>query len=90
MKRDDPRHGTRAGWVAHRREGKKPCRPCLDANAAYTREYRSKTSTWREQQRARDRAKQRLIERHRDEFQALYVEERTNDRNAKLLKGRAA
>ena len=31
MRRDDPRHGTPAGYRTHCREGKKPCRPCREA-----------------------------------------------------------
>lgn len=85
MKREDPRHGTRAGWLQHRKEGKKPCRPCLDANAAYMREHRSKTTGWRDQNQARSRAAWRLVDLHRDEFEQLYIEERMKQRNADLM-----
>lgn len=76
MRRDDPRHGTRAGWIQHRKEGKQPCRPCKDANAAYQREYRQGSDKWRKPIRARDRALVRLKEAHPDEYRALYEDEK--------------
>lgn len=90
MKRDDPRHGEYAGYLAHYREGEKACKACREARNAYVREHRSKSNGWREQQSARSRAITRLINRHRAEYQALYVEERTNDHVTKLLKDGAA
>lgn len=33
--------GTNAGYVAHRRAGQQPCRPCTDAHADYQRLYKS-------------------------------------------------
>lgn len=37
MSPDDPRHGTNAGHRAHYSANEKPCRPCMDAHAAYKR-----------------------------------------------------
>jgi hypothetical protein len=39
---DDPRHGTYAGWNAHRVAGTMACRDCLDAAAAYARARRTR------------------------------------------------
>lgn len=35
MQPDDPRHGTTAGYNAHRYQGEVACRPCKNAAAAY-------------------------------------------------------
>lgn len=35
MSPDDPRHGTPAGYRAHRRAAEDACQPCLDAMAQY-------------------------------------------------------
>ena len=45
MKRDDPRHGSYAGWAAHAKDKKRPCRPCMDARNAYQREWAAKKAT---------------------------------------------
>ena len=34
---DDPRHGTMAGYTAHRRAGEQPCLTCYDAENRYNR-----------------------------------------------------
>ena len=33
------KHGTRNGYVTHRRRGEQPCTECLAAHAAYRAEY---------------------------------------------------
>jgi len=38
MTPDDPRHGTNAGYVAHRTTGVEPCQPCRKAAADYERQ----------------------------------------------------
>lgn len=80
MRRDDPRHGTSAGYQTHKREGKKPCKPCRDAYAAWMKEYRSRNQNWRSGNAARTRAYTRLAERYRTEWHALYIEERMKQR----------
>lgn len=35
-------HGTSAGYASHVRHGEQPCIPCLDARAAWVRDYRSR------------------------------------------------
>ena len=35
----DPRHGTSAGYYAHKRAGQTPCEPCKDGMNAYNRAY---------------------------------------------------
>lgn len=37
----DPRHGSYAGWQAHRREGSKPCAGCEAARIEYRGEWRA-------------------------------------------------
>lgn len=37
---DDPRHGTYAGVVAHRKEGSKVCEPCKRARTKYAKQTR--------------------------------------------------
>jgi hypothetical protein len=80
MRRDDPRHGTSAGYQTHKREGKTPCKPCRDAYAAWMKEYRAQKSDWRAQQSARTKALTRLAHAYRDDFQRLYAEERMKQR----------
>jgi hypothetical protein len=75
MRRDDERHGTHAGYIAHQREGKRPCRACKDANNAYMRAHRERTTAWRDQQHARNRALTKLARLYRDEFRRLYEAE---------------
>lgn len=36
MRADDKRHGTNAGYAAHRKTGQKACRPCTAAASAYS------------------------------------------------------
>jgi hypothetical protein len=76
MKPDDPRHGTRAGAVAHRKDGEKPCAPCRQGEAAYMRELRKRPDIRENEHRknnARARALWRLAALHRDEFERLYL-----------------
>lgn len=80
MKRTDPRHGTYAGYQAHRREGKQACRACRLANNEYMANHRKASDGWREQSRARSRALWRLADLHPEEFRRLYVTERLVDR----------
>ncbi len=75
MKRDDPRHGTYAGAQQHRKEGKRPCKPCRLAYNAYQKEHRTDNQRTRAQSRARSRALWRLAEWHPEEFQRLYAAE---------------
>ena len=35
-------HGTYAGWSRHNQVGTRPCRACLDAKAAYQKDYRER------------------------------------------------
>ena len=41
MPRNIPKCGEYSGWSRHNREGTDPCRPCMDAQAAYQRDYRA-------------------------------------------------
>jgi hypothetical protein len=76
VKRDDPRHGTYAGYQAHRREGRTPCKQCRAANNDYMASFRKTSAGWREQESARTRAVWRLVGLHYEEFRRLYAEER--------------
>jgi hypothetical protein len=83
VKRDDARHGTYAGALAHQKEGVALCKPCREARATYQREFRQRNGTWRDQNRARSRAVWRLVDRYRAEFERLYVEELNEQRAEK-------
>lgn len=61
MAPDDQRHGTNAGYQAHRRAGQPTCTPCRKAR--------------REYYRARNRALERLAVMHPGLFRALVAEE---------------
>jgi acyl-CoA reductase-like NAD-dependent aldehyde dehydrogenase len=89
VKRDDPRHGTYAGAQQHQKEGSTPCRPCKDARNAYMAAFRKGSAAWRDQNNARSRALWRLADVHREEFDRLYVEERTRD-HVEQMKRRAS
>ena len=39
--RNIPKCGEYSGWSRHNREGTDPCRACMDAQAAYQRDYRA-------------------------------------------------
>lgn len=39
MNADDPRHGTRAGYLTHRRDCEDACQPCHAAHKAYCKRY---------------------------------------------------
>lgn len=45
MRADDPRHGTYAGHIAHRKDGEESCQPCKDARTRYEKRYRAYGST---------------------------------------------
>lgn len=38
-------HGTRAGYVEHRRRGEDPCGPCTEGQARGNRAYRARTAS---------------------------------------------
>lgn len=76
MKTDDPRHGTRAGAQAHRKDGEFPCDPCREAWNSYHRALRADPefrATEARKSAARSRALWRLAALHRDEFERLYL-----------------
>jgi hypothetical protein len=43
MKADDPRHGKRSGYLAHRKQDEQPCDPCTAAHTRHCKAYRHKT-----------------------------------------------
>lgn len=70
-------HGTYGGAQQHRKRGDLPvCRPCLDAAAAYQREYRRFNEGHAERERTRQRvrhlAHEELRDRHLDEWTEIY------------------
>lgn len=78
MDADDPRHGTVAGALAHRRIGEKPCEPCREAHATYMRAYRTRPAAQKSTRlgnRARSRALWRLAALHPDEYRRIYADE---------------
>lgn len=75
MSPEDERHGTYAGWQAHLKDHEDPCAPCLDANAAYKRNYRRKNQNYKRQNSARAKALVRLSHLYPNDFQHLYADE---------------
>jgi hypothetical protein len=75
-----PRCGTPSGYKRHLRHGEEPCQPCKTANTQYALAYRARKPHIQENRReygkAYQRARQRLIEAHAEEFEALLAEER--------------
>lgn len=71
--------GTYAGYQHHKKIGEKPCQPCLDANAEYTREWRARSPEIRakgnRETAARSRALWRLAREHPQRFKKLFAEE---------------
>lgn len=53
MKTDDPRHGTWAGYQAHRHDGESPCDRCREASRARSASARSKLKADAAQSRER-------------------------------------
>jgi hypothetical protein len=72
-------HGSYAGYQQHRKAGEGACDACKAAYAAYVREWRAASPTYKvsnaRDQRARGRAHRRLKVAHPDEYDALYVAE---------------
>lgn len=70
------RHGTVAGYAAHRRAGKRPCGPCFAARAAYDKKRLANSETGRRNARvssqARVLAQRWLRHAHRAEYDQLY------------------
>jgi hypothetical protein len=78
MAPDDPRHGTYAGTMAHKRRNEPLCGPCRKAAAVYQRAYRKrpgKSAAERRRLKASGRAVWRLVDLHREEYERLYAEE---------------
>jgi len=79
--------GTNGGYQQHRKHGEEACQPCKDANAAYVKEWRSRSGPAQEYARryalAKNRATQRLLVQHASDFEMfLYEELRLLDREA--------
>ena len=73
-------HGTNRGYLQHINRGEETCPECKSAHAEYNRAYRNgnpdAAAYNRANRTAYQRAEGRLRERHRDEFNQLYAEER--------------
>jgi hypothetical protein len=73
------KHGTYAGWNAHKRRGIPMCQPCRDAAAAYKKRWLDAAKGRREKDReftkAQSRALWRLAAIHPREFRALVADE---------------
>jgi excisionase family DNA binding protein len=63
--------GTKAGYVRHIKRGEEACGPCKRANADYTNDINRRTGRYK----ARDRAYQRLVVKHRKVFKVLLARE---------------
>ena len=46
MTPDDKRHGSRAGYLAHRKDGEQPCGLCQEASDRYLKQYRFRTRNY--------------------------------------------
>lgn len=79
MRRDDSRHGTYAGWNQHKKEGKRPCRACLNAATEYQKKWRLRNPLGRKRgakrQAALNRAYRRLGQLYPEKLQELLNEE---------------
>jgi hypothetical protein len=76
----DERCGTYSGANRHKRRKETLCGPCRQAHAAYMAEFRARSGPSLQTQerrlvRARSRAAWRLVDRYRDEWRQLVVEE---------------
>ena len=75
--------GTPAAYQRHIRRGEKPCEPCREAWRAYIASQRSGNehmrAEGRKNTRAHHRAKQRLADAHRAEYEALLLEEKLRE-----------
>lgn len=67
--------GTYAGYQQHKKKRTPTCEPCKKANADYNKQRRARggpsVDAERRYDKAAKRARQSLIERHRDEFLQL-------------------
>jgi hypothetical protein len=65
-----------AGYVAHRTAGEAACDACRAACSAYQRaRYAKDSSDVKARQAARQAARTRLVDAHRDEYRRYYAEE---------------
>lgn len=73
---DSINHGTRGGYYAHRRLGSPPCDACREAINEYVKEYREKNGVKHNRllENIRRVALRRLRERHREEYEALVAQ----------------
>jgi hypothetical protein len=67
-------------YQAHRRRGEKPCPACVEKNRIYQADYRARSEKARRRDQrtnlAQHRAKQRLADKYRAEYQEFLDEER--------------
>ena len=80
MRPDDPRHGTDAGYQAHRRAKEAACEQCRNGRREYQAKFRggrdeSARATERKRDAARSRALWHLANTHPDEFKRAYLDE---------------
>lgn len=71
MTPDDQRHGTPAGYRAHRRAGETACRECLAANARMAAEWNERNPDYARWRRLRAKAARVLVARHHDELRRI-------------------
>ena len=80
---DDERHGTYAGAQRHQYYAEPKCAECLQAQRLYMADLRARNETKRVEDRknarAHNRAKQRLADAHRREYERLLVEEKRKE-----------
>jgi hypothetical protein len=67
---------TNSGYAAHRTAGEAACDACRAACSAYQRaRYAKDSSDVKARQAARQAARTRLVDAHRDEYRRYYAEE---------------
>ena len=75
MTGDDPRHGTYAGYLAHKRAGQEACWECRNANADKIRRWRDKNPDraqyFADQNALKQRALHELGRRHPTELREI-------------------
>lgn len=79
MNHGQERCGTNSGYARHQVLGEKPCDACCRAKSAYDKRWRSapkRTQQSRLAAKAQSVALQRLRLAHREEYDALYAEEK--------------
>jgi len=72
-------HGTPGGYTTHQQRGEQPCPPCVEAKKVYDKTYRTSgrpQQLHRARATAQGRARARLVQAHKPEYDRYYEEEK--------------